>query len=592
MKVRPRTFVVLCGFVPTIAAALLCLYRPALLANLEYSVYDVVMRAAPTRPPDARVAIIDIDERSLSAVGQWPWRRNVVSTLITKLRDLGSSVIALDIIFAESDRFQADGADTDDVLAATLREGHVILGYALTFDKVNTKASACVEHPLGLAIVRRDDDQGYGPFFKATGSICSLPVLTQAAGASGFLNAAPDPDGLLRRVPLLMELDGLVYPALSLASVLAATRARDVTLDIANVNTATLVVDERRVPLDGKSNLLAHYRGVKRTFPYFSAADVMSGAIPDGAFHDKLVFVGTTALGTREVVATPLDTLFAGVEVQATVADNLLQQDFIRRPEFGVTVETETALALGIAGILLVGRFGLLWGSISITLFGAAVWIAATSIFTRYGMSKRPSRPPNPPASAWLKLREEAAGCQRCDLYKNATQTVFGDGNQRAKIMLVGEQPGDAEDLAGKPFVGPAGQLLRAALAEARIDLADVYVTNVVKHFKWEPRGKRRIHKRPTHAETVACRAWLDAEIAYVKPQAIVALGSTAANAIIGPSAKVTRDRAKAFQSPLASLVTLTVHPSSILRAPDSDARAKARTDFVADLKSIAARVK
>jgi len=207
-------------------------------------------------------------------------------------------------------------------------------------------------------------------------------------------------------------------------------------------------------------------------------------------------------------------------------------------------------------------------------------------------MSKRPSRPPNPPASAWLKLREEAAGCQRCDLYKNATQTVFGDGNQRAKIMLVGEQPGDAEDLAGKPFVGPAGQLLRAALAEARIDLADVYVTNVVKHFKWEPRGKRRIHKRPTHAETVACRAWLDAEIAYVKPQAIVALGSTAANAIIGPSAKVTRDRAKAFQSPLASLVTLTVHPSSILRAPDSDARAKARADFVADLKSIAARVK
>jgi DNA polymerase len=158
--------------------------------------------------------------------------------------------------------------------------------------------------------------------------------------------------------------------------------------------------------------------------------------------------------------------------------------------------------------------------------------------------------------------------------------------------MLVGEQPGDAEDLAGKPFVGPAGQLLRAALAEAGIDLADVYVTNVVKHFKWEPRGKRRIHKRPTHAEMTACRVWLDAEIVYVKPRAIVALGSTAANAIIGPSAKVTRDRAKAFPSPLASLVTLTVHPSSILRAPDSDARAKARADFIADLKSIAARLK
>jgi DNA polymerase len=206
-------------------------------------------------------------------------------------------------------------------------------------------------------------------------------------------------------------------------------------------------------------------------------------------------------------------------------------------------------------------------------------------------MSKRRRNPPNAPAAAWLTLREEAAGCRRCDLWKNATQTVFGDGNPRAKIMLVGEQPGDAEDLAGKPFVGPAGHVLRAALAEAGIDLADVYVTNVVKHFKWEPRGKRRIHKRPTHAETVACRAWLDAEIAYVKPQAIVALGSTAANAIIGPSVKVTRDRAKTFPSSLATLVTLTVHPSSILRAPDSAARAKARADFIADLKSIAARI-
>jgi DNA polymerase len=158
--------------------------------------------------------------------------------------------------------------------------------------------------------------------------------------------------------------------------------------------------------------------------------------------------------------------------------------------------------------------------------------------------------------------------------------------------MFVGEQPGDAEDLAGKPFVGPAGQLLRAALAEAGIPISAVYFTNVVKHFKWEPRGKRRIHKRPNHAETMACRVWLDAEIEYVKPDAIVALGATAASAILGPSVKVSRDRGRAFPSSLARLVTATVHPSSILRAPDSDARAKARADFVADLKSIAARLK
>jgi DNA polymerase len=206
-------------------------------------------------------------------------------------------------------------------------------------------------------------------------------------------------------------------------------------------------------------------------------------------------------------------------------------------------------------------------------------------------MTKRPKKPAHPSNAAWLELRDEAAGCQRCDLWRNATQTVFGEGSTRAKIMLVGEQPGDAEDLAGRPFVGPAGQLLRAALVEAGMDPSTVYVTNVVKHFKWEPRGKRRIHKRPSHTETVACRVWLDAEIAYVKPEAIIALGATAANAIIGPAVKVTRDRAKMFRSPLARLVTLTVHPSSVLRAPDSAARAKARADFVADLKAIAARL-
>jgi len=157
--------------------------------------------------------------------------------------------------------------------------------------------------------------------------------------------------------------------------------------------------------------------------------------------------------------------------------------------------------------------------------------------------------------------------------------------------MLVGEQPGDVEDREGFPFVGPAGTLLRAALEEAGIDPESVYLTNAVKHFKWEPRGKRRIHKKPNREETMACRVWLDAEIAHVKPRAIVALGATAARMILGPEASVTRDRAKPFPSSLAPLVSLTVHPSSILRAPDSASRAEARQQFVADLRSIAAQM-
>ena len=203
-----------------------------------------------------------------------------------------------------------------------------------------------------------------------------------------------------------------------------------------------------------------------------------------------------------------------------------------------------------------------------------------------------PKKPrPSSSRTSMRAIRRQAEVCRRCDLYKHATQTVFGDGPTAARIMLVGEQPGDAEDREGKPFVGPAGQLLRHALEDAGIDLRDVYLTNVVKHFKWEPRGKRRIHKKPRHSEVQACRVWLDAEIAHVKPRAIVALGATAAQAVIGPEAKVTRDRTKAFPSPLAPLVTLTVHPSSILRAPDSETRAAERAHFVDDLRSIAARV-
>jgi uracil-DNA glycosylase family protein len=184
-------------------------------------------------------------------------------------------------------------------------------------------------------------------------------------------------------------------------------------------------------------------------------------------------------------------------------------------------------------------------------------------------------------------LREQAAGCTNCDLYRRATQTVFGAGPAPAALMFVGEQPGDAEDKAGEPFVGPAGRLFREALEEAGISVADVYITNAVKHFKWKAQGKRRLHERPNHEEVLACRMWLDQEIAHVHPKAIVALGATAAGVIAGPSVRVTRDRARPIQSKLAPYVTVTVHPSSILRAPDSDSRRAARRAFVADLKKI-----
>ena len=192
-----------------------------------------------------------------------------------------------------------------------------------------------------------------------------------------------------------------------------------------------------------------------------------------------------------------------------------------------------------------------------------------------------------PPRPTLTKLRNVAAECTACDLWKLGTQTVFGEGKPSSLIMFVGEQPGDKEDLSGRPFVGPAGALLDNALEEAGIDRAKVYVTNVVKHFKWEPRGKRRIHKKPNAAEITACRPWLESEIGVIKPKAIICLGSTAAQAVISPKFRVSVQRAQFVESPLAEYVTATVHPSSILRAPSDEARRVERERFVEDLKKI-----
>ena len=205
-----------------------------------------------------------------------------------------------------------------------------------------------------------------------------------------------------------------------------------------------------------------------------------------------------------------------------------------------------------------------------------------------------PKQPPRsaaefiPDRPTLAKAREAAKDCRGCHLWKIGTQTVFGEGARRAELMLVGEQPGNEEDLAGHPFVGPAGKLLDRALADAGIDRSLVYVTNVVKHFKWEPRGKRRIHKKPNAAEIAACRPWLDTEIALIKPRIIICLGATAAQALLGRQFRVTAHRGQLVPSPLAPFVLATVHPSSILRAPDDEARHREMKQFTNDLRTAA----
>jgi uracil-DNA glycosylase family protein len=185
-------------------------------------------------------------------------------------------------------------------------------------------------------------------------------------------------------------------------------------------------------------------------------------------------------------------------------------------------------------------------------------------------------------------LREEAADCRACELWQRGTQTVFGEGGARSRIVLVGEQPGDEEDRTGRPFVGPAGRLLDEALAAAGIDRRACYVTNAVKHFKWEPRGSRRIHQKPNAREVAACRHWLDAELMVLHPRALVCLGATAAKALLGPKFKVTEQHGRPVESSLAPIVVATTHPSAVLRMPDADARRHALQALVDDLRVVA----
>jgi uracil-DNA glycosylase family protein len=196
-----------------------------------------------------------------------------------------------------------------------------------------------------------------------------------------------------------------------------------------------------------------------------------------------------------------------------------------------------------------------------------------------------------PPRLTLPALREAAAGCRGCTLYQRATQTVFGEGATKAEMMLVGEQPGDQEDLSGHPFVGPAGRLLDKALSEAGIERDRAYVTNAVKHFKWKPVGKRRMHDKPRVAEINACRPWLEAEIEVVQPRVLVCLGATAAQALLGPQVRVTRQRGQVIESRWAPATIATIHPSAILRAPDEAARHRRYDSFVADLRVAARRL-
>ena len=262
---RRHTF----GQWPWVVPAILCaagaLAPPALLIRLNDGAGDLLRRAVPVSRPDPRIAIVDVDERSLAALGQWPWRRDRLGALVERLRALGARVIALDVVFSEPDRTDAPDDSSDRAFADTLRRGGVVLGYALTFGAPSALASKCALPPLPVTIVEPKGSEGQWPMFEATGAVCSLPALTAAAGASGFLNATPDTDGILRRVPLAIQMQGRVYPSLGLAATLATLDTTVGELRAVNANASSLSIGDRIVALDGRANLLLRFRGARRT---------------------------------------------------------------------------------------------------------------------------------------------------------------------------------------------------------------------------------------------------------------------------------------------------------------------------------------
>lgn len=402
MTQRARRLLSGCGLLTTLVATALCVLQLPAFQHLEYYVYDRLARWAPAHPPTGQVVIVDVDEQSLSTVGQWPWPRDRIGELIARLRDLGAATVALDIIFSEPDRSRGGDVSPDAALADVVRSGRAILGYGLTFASTGRREE-CVRHPFNVAVLSAGNDPAVLPFFSASRAVCNLPLIADAAERSGFLNAAPDSDGVLRRAPVLAEFGGRVYPSLALAAVTAGSGSRAATLRVEHENASTLqtlassagtaLPAHLEVPLDGKSNLLIRYRGAKGTFPYVSAVDVLEGRIAADRVRDRVVLVGTTALGNREVVSTPLDTLFTGVEVQATLADNLIGRDFWMQPAHATGTEALAVLLIGGLISLAAARLGVLWSALLGVWLLGLVWGGALITLTTAGQVYSPLYP-------------------------------------------------------------------------------------------------------------------------------------------------------------------------------------------------------
>jgi HD-GYP domain-containing protein (c-di-GMP phosphodiesterase class II)/CHASE2 domain-containing sensor protein len=396
---------IVCGLVFTLSVAVFHVRPATFLVYLDQKIYDTLLKTTHSRRTTGRPAVVDIDEVSLKQFGQWPWPRYRIGLLLEKIRALGASSVGVDIIFAEPDRTSlgflrneilrdlgidiesripsAAWVENDKALATVLAQGPFVTGYQFEFAKQAGSGEECPLHPLNAVFRLGSQSDEERQVLSATGVICNVPTLSRAAASSGFLNVAPDSDGIYRRVPLIIRYKGLLYPSLALSIAMQGLATGQVVLEASAGRVAAIQLKDRTIPLDVDGSLLVHYRGGRGTFEYFSAADVLEDRLPQGRLKDKMVLLGTSAAGLRETRATPLDPLEPGPEIHATVVDNLLMGDFITRPPAGGLLELSLILVLGCVSTLLLTRAHALPAILFLivgvaALLGGPIWMLRT----------------------------------------------------------------------------------------------------------------------------------------------------------------------------------------------------------------------
>ncbi|MEW6720780.1 MAG: CHASE2 domain-containing protein [Thermodesulfobacteriota bacterium] len=381
------------GFLLTLAMAALSVWPPQLFLYLDGKIYDSFLRSAPRSPVSGSVAIVDLDEASIAAYGQWPWPRYRVARLLEEIRRAGASAVGLDMLFAEPDRtslaslsgeirrdlgvgislegMPVEALDSDRTLAAVLARGPFVLGYQFDFDA--PRGERCVLHPLPAAVRSAKDAAGPANLFDAMGVVCNLPVLARAAASSGFFNVTPDSDGVVRRVPLVIRHRDAYYPSLALA-VYRKTLGGDVVLEAGAGGIESILLGGNRIPLDPRGNLLVNYRGSRRAFPHIPAASLLDGTADAAALRGKVVLVGTTSAGLHEIRTTPLEAAQPGVEIHASAIENLIASDPISSPRWIRGLMALLVLLVGVLLTLVLARGTAAWSLAIVVPAAAGVW--------------------------------------------------------------------------------------------------------------------------------------------------------------------------------------------------------------------------